>query len=129
MKLKEKALIKDLELQIDYLVGYSPTGEHWKKEYYIRQQLIDATLIDSQTPPEVRDKINRLQEQLWKMRNKEDHDQGYLNYAAVTEKTEKQIAIHDYHERINLTSPIYALDQDLMDKRPYPSGFDGYEYY
>ena len=32
MKLKHKALIKDMELQIDYLIGYAPGGFHWKHE-------------------------------------------------------------------------------------------------
>lgn len=40
MKRKYTALIKDLELQIDYLIGYSPQGLHWKQEYHFRENLL-----------------------------------------------------------------------------------------
>lgn len=63
-----QATIKDLETQIDYLIGYAPTGEHWKREYYVRQSLIDNTINDESCPPEVRDKIYRLQDSIYRLR-------------------------------------------------------------
>jgi hypothetical protein len=75
-----KAQIKDLELQIDYLIGYSPSSHHWKHEYYIRQELLDQTLADENTPIEIVNKINRIQESLYNMRNK-IKNQGYMQEA------------------------------------------------
>jgi hypothetical protein len=69
--------IKDLELQIDYLVGYAPGSNHWKQEYYIRKNIIDEALNNAQTPQEVREKIYKLQEAIFKLRTKERQPQPY----------------------------------------------------
>ena len=74
------ARVKDLEKQIDYLVGYSPMGNHWKTEWYQRNRLIDDTLSADETPPEIREKINRIQDSLWRLRGKVKQDQPYLEY-------------------------------------------------
>ena len=47
MKRTTTALIKDLELQLDYLVGYKPSGAHWKQEYHIRQTWIEEALAEA----------------------------------------------------------------------------------
>ena len=75
-----RALIKDLELQIDFLVGYQPSGAHWKKEYHVRKQTIDEALNSENTPPEIIDKINRIQDTLYTLHQNEHHEQGYLRY-------------------------------------------------
>ena len=80
------ALVKDLEKQIDYLVGYSPSGGHWKTEWYQRNRFIDDTLSADETPPEIREKINRIQDSLWRLREGKKQnlshvsDQPYLEY-------------------------------------------------
>lgn len=78
MKTKEKALVKDLELQIDYLVGYVPQGNHWKQEWSIRNELIEAALSDKGTPDNIVDKILRIQAKLYDLRNDIKNDQKYL---------------------------------------------------
>lgn len=96
MNRKTTALIKDLELQIDYLVGYTPQGNHWKREYHLRQDMIDLALSDSQTPPEVIQKINTILESLYRIRNKNNHDQGYLKYAEFESKPTHKALVNDY---------------------------------
>lgn len=73
-----RALIKDLEMQIDYLVGYSPNGLHWKQEFSLRENLINSMLTDETTPPEIVDKILRVQDKLWKLKKSEILDQPYF---------------------------------------------------
>jgi hypothetical protein len=81
MNNKTKCLIKDLELQIDFLIGYQPSGQHWKQEYYQRKTMIDNTLSDENTPKEIIEKINLIQDSIYKLRNKETHKQNYIHYA------------------------------------------------
>lgn len=83
IQLKHKALIKDLEMQIDYLVGYSNQGLHWKREYYFREELINETLSNEHTPVETVDKINNILEKLYELRQEKqtDKDQPYLKEA------------------------------------------------
>jgi len=78
MKNKNKALIKDLELQIDYLIGYSPSGNHWKQEWTIREALIHSTLESKETPENIVDKILNIQAKLYELRNGIKNDQSYL---------------------------------------------------
>lgn len=87
------ALIKDLELQIDSLVGYSPTGAHWKMEYHIRSKMIEETLYSDSTPDEVREKINRIQQKLYDLRNGVKNDQPYLEY-----QEERDVPVYHYKE-------------------------------
>lgn len=68
MKNTLKAKYKDLELQIDYLTGYTPLGLHWKKEYYARSDYISGWLQREDVPGEVKAKVERLQEVLLEMR-------------------------------------------------------------
>lgn len=74
---KTKAFLKDLELQIDYLVGYAPQGLHWKQEYHFRQELIDNTLTSDETPNEVRQKIYTIQDTIYRLQNNIKHEQIY----------------------------------------------------
>lgn len=74
------ALVKDLEKQVDFLVGYRPTGAHWKQEYHVRKAIIDEAIASDTTPDEVRDKINRILESLYELREGKEHDQSYLAY-------------------------------------------------
>jgi len=73
-----KALVKDLEAQIDYLVGYSGLGLHWKKEYYARQDFISAWMAEDTTPPETLDKVNRIMQKLYDLRADTRTEQAYL---------------------------------------------------
>src|SRR5258708_39358224 len=76
---KTKALIKDLELQIDYLIGYVPSSNHWKKEFHIRQLLLDEVLASENTPQEIVEKIQRIQNAIYEKTNKQrGHKQPYL---------------------------------------------------
>lgn len=77
---KTTALIKDLELQLDYLCGYSPSGAHWKMEYHIREGMISDTLASEDTPEPIREKINRILEKLYELRNGKRTEQPYLNF-------------------------------------------------
>ena len=73
------ALIKDLELQIDRLVGYTPMGGHWKQEWWMRERMVSETLACEDTPEEVRDKINRIQQKLHELRNGITNEKPYLD--------------------------------------------------
>ena len=96
MKKETKALIKDLELQIDYLIGYCPQGLHWKKEYHFRQDLIDLVLCDKNTPQEIVDKIQRIQDSLYRLQNDIKHDQEYMYYSEMDYKITHKIKVNDY---------------------------------
>ena len=67
-----KANIKDLELQIDYLIGYTPQGLHWKQEHGARQSLLYSTLCDPSCPQEVVDKINRLLDTIYRLKTEKN---------------------------------------------------------
>lgn len=100
MKNKTKALIKDLELQIDYLISYSPQGLHWKQEYGFRETLLNNTLCDASTPQETIDKIACIQDTLHKLRTKETHEQTYLNA-----DNHHQAQVNDY-----MHNEFYTID-------------------
>jgi hypothetical protein len=95
MKRATTALIKDLELQIDYLIGYADAGNHWKVEYHLREKLISDTLCSEMTPPEVIDKLNRIQESLWRLRTQENSEQRYLEAVEPVKKAERKIIVND----------------------------------
>lgn len=78
MNRKHKALIKDLELQIDYLIGYAPSGNHWKQEWTIRENMIKDTLENKSTPDTIVDKILSIQTKLYELRNGIGNNQDYL---------------------------------------------------
>ncbi len=90
---KTKALITDLEAQIDYLTGYQPSGEHWKKEYYIRQSYIENTLASESTPIDICDKIARIQQAIINLRSGKRADQSYI------EETEHHEVIINWHDK------------------------------
>lgn len=92
---KNKAFIKDLELQIDYLVGYTPAGNHWKQEYHIRKELIDSTLAHESTPKEVIEKIFRIQDTIYRLQNKIKHNQGYITYSQIEYTITHQIKVNN----------------------------------
>ena len=74
------ALIKDLEQQIDYLVGYTSGGAHWKMEYHVRKTMIDHALEAEEMPEHIREKINRILQKLYDLRNGTISEQPYLAY-------------------------------------------------
>lgn len=100
MNNKEKALIKDLELQIDYLVGYCNQGCHWKREYYLRKELIDNTLTNPQTPQEVVDKINRIQNSIYCIRNKVPMNQDYVQETLEDYKQKHSIRVREMNGQV-----------------------------
>ena len=77
MKRNTKALIKDLELQIDYLTGYKPNGQHWKQEYWVRKKYVEETLAGDLIPQEVRNKIDRIQDAIYNLQNN-NKEQPYI---------------------------------------------------
>ena len=92
---KTKALIKDLELQIDYLCGYAPQGIHWKAEYHFRKDLIDDVLHDDSTPVEIKEKITRIQTSLAFLRSGVQKRQPYLQHVEQKEVIERVILVND----------------------------------
>lgn len=84
-----KALIKDLEMQIDYLVGYSPQGNHWKLEFHVRDEFINAVLSEESTPPEICDKVARIQDKIYRLKNHEILDQPYFTDEALLEEQQR----------------------------------------
>ena len=100
LKRDNKALIKDLELQIDYLVGYAPQGNHWKQEYYLRKRLIDDTLCAEETPQEIRDKINRIQDSIYKLRNNIVNNQDYVQETMEDYAQKHSVRVRDMQGKI-----------------------------
>ena len=96
MKLKrdQTALIKDLEAQIDALVGYSPQCTHWKLEYHVRENLINDTIASDETPEEIKHKIWRIQQSLIDLREGNKRDQPYLE--ALQEQDDKREILIDH---------------------------------
>lgn len=110
MKRSTTALIKDLELQLDYLIGYAPQGLHWKREYHFREELINNTLLSDSTPQETIDKIAHIQGTLHDMRQKLPKFQAY-----ISDEPDHEFLINDYREELQ---PVkYALDPQFMDRR------------
>lgn len=102
------AHIKDLEAQIDYLTGYQPSGEHWKKEYYIRKSYIVNTIASELTPVEVCEKIARIQQSIINLREGKREDQSYMK---EVEHHEVTINWHDKPKETFLLSgsPVIQL--------------------
>lgn len=101
--MKHKALIKDLELQIDYLVGYAPQGNHWKQEYYLRKELIESVLQDKSTPDNIVDKIIRIQAKLYDLKQGIKTNQDYLKHTEVPKITH-QVKVKDVQGNITYFS-------------------------
>lgn len=101
---KKKALVKDLEKQIDYLVGYSPQGLHWKQEYHFREELIGEALVSDNTPEDIREKINRLLESVYTLRtdNEVDEKQPYLKYSETVLEKETIPVAEEQNNTIDL---------------------------
>ena len=88
------ALVKDLELQIDYLIGYAPSGLHWKQEYHLRKSLIDDTLLSA--PLEIVEKIGRIQDSLARLVNGEKHEQKYIKESVKEYGRKHEIRVSKY---------------------------------
>lgn len=100
-----KAMIGDLEAQIDYLVGYTAVG-NWKQNFAYREKLIAETLDSDLIPQETRDKIIKIQDAIYKLRNGLKEDQNYL-----------------YHQSYDIKQPILVND-NMKGKKYliYPNG-------
>lgn len=111
-----KATIQDLEQQIDYLVGYTNQGTHWKQEFHLREALIEAVLLDELVPEETKNKIYKLQDMIYRLRTKEASPQTYLE-AHKDENIERRIVVH-------------GIDGDteiiLTGRKEFPSYIDWY---
>src|ERR1051326_5038967 len=108
-----KAHIKDLELQIDYLCAWQPQGLHWKLEYHAREEYLNAFLADETTPQEIVDKIFRIQNKIYQLREGEPQDQSYL-IAQEPENKERTIKINglDAGELVLLGEKKFATYSD-----------------
>ncbi len=97
-KIKDtKALVKDLQLQIDYLIGYSSGGNHWKQEYYIRKTLLDETLADENTPKEIIEKIQRIQDSIYRLQNDiKEEAQPYSQIDLEDYRIKRQVPVNHY---------------------------------
>ncbi len=80
---KTKCLIKDLELQIDFLIGYKPSGLHWKQEWSYREKLIEEMRHEGNTPQEIIDKLESIQNTIIDVR---DHKKQAQPYFTVKER-------------------------------------------
>jgi hypothetical protein len=69
MTIKDK--IKQLELQVDQLIGYRPSGHPWKHEYLLR-----ASLLEHTHDP----KVQAIQTKLKKLYKQLPYRQGYIYY-------------------------------------------------
>ena len=96
MKRNITCLIKDLELQIDFLIAYSPSGLHWKQEYSARQTLLEETLASESTPKEIREKIFAIQQKLYEMREGKANDQPYLKSIEEITISKHKIQVNDF---------------------------------
>ena len=95
------ALVKDLELQIDFLIGYAPQGLHWKQEYHLRKELIDETLTNENTPMEIVTKIQRIQNKLYELQNGEKNEQGYVLYSQDDYKIKRRIPVNQFGRTVD----------------------------
>lgn len=59
--------ITRLESELDSLIGYTPGGLHWKQEYGIRMQLLDA--IKGEAPADVVANVNAIEQRLVEIRD------------------------------------------------------------
>lgn len=64
--------IKHLELEIDHLIGYQPSGHPWKAEYLLRRSLIEHHKNNT--------KLQEIQNTLQELYKKQPHKQGYIYY-------------------------------------------------
>lgn len=95
-----KCLIKDLETQIDFLIGWSGSGTHWKKDYYVREALIEETLGSEDVPKEIKDKIERIQQMLTLLREGKKPNQEYIK----KHDQPRQIPVKEYSQIIGYIS-------------------------
>lgn len=100
LKRETTALVKDLELQLDYLIAYSPSGNHWKQEYHIRKTLLDNVLEDENTPKEIIEKLNKIQNKLWELQNGEKHEQGYIQYSQDDYRLKHTVIVNQFGKQI-----------------------------
>ena len=92
-----KALVKDLQLQIDYLIGYSSSGNHWKQEYHIRKTLLDEVLSNENTPPNIVEKIGRIQNSIYRLQNDiQEEKQPYSQIDLEDYKIKRQVPVSHY---------------------------------
>lgn len=92
---KLKALKKDLELQVDFLIGYRPQGLHWKQESHLRQKMIDEAVGSEYLPEEAREKLLVILDTLITMRENERPEQPYLS-EQVIEAPKQKIKFFDW---------------------------------
>lgn len=78
-----KDQIKNLELQVDYIIGYQPSGHPWKAEYLLRRSIIEHSR-DNTTLQEIQKKLERLYKE-------QPHKQGYIYYCQQ-EYTQPELA-------------------------------------
>lgn len=73
-----KVHLKDLEQSIDYLVGYQDMGNHWKKEYHLREDFIEEMLRSDEMPTYIKEKVERLQQAIENIKNNYKPTQSYI---------------------------------------------------
>ena len=97
-KIKDtKALVKDLQLQIDYLIGYSSSGNQWKQEYHIRKILLDETLASEETPANIVEKIGRIQDSIYRLQNDiKEEAQPYSQIDMEDYKIKRNVPVNHY---------------------------------
>ena len=89
-----KDQIKDLELQVDYIIGYWPSGHPWKTEYLLRRSLIEHC-TDNVT-------LRAIQKKLEVLYKKQPHKQGYIYYRqqeyTQPKLTSKRMKVTGWHK-------------------------------
>lgn len=82
-----KNTIKQLELQVDSLIGYRPTGHPWKHEYILRRSLIDR--LEAKGGVEAK-KLMKLQKKLHILYGNLEYRQGYMYYCQQEHQKPKE---------------------------------------
>ena len=91
------ALVKDLQLQIDFLIGYSSSGNHWTQEYHIRKTLLDEVLSNENTPANIVEKIQRIQDSIYRLQNDlKENEQPYSQIDMEDYKIKRQVPVNEF---------------------------------
>ncbi|MBM3702929.1 MAG: hypothetical protein FJW63_08095, partial [Actinobacteria bacterium] len=107
IELPYRGKIGEIEKQIDQLIGYSPSGAHWKQDYYIRQVLLEEAKQNA--PPGIIQQIEKLENSLEIMKeNKELYENVIRETKNLPTAVNKEIN--------NLTRSVDQISQTLRSQ-------------
>lgn len=98
MNIKDK--VKQLELQVDQIIGYHPSGHPWRQEYLLRYGLIEKILPTNAKLQAIQKKLKRLYKEL-------PYRQGYIYYVQQgywkPPQERRPIKVFDWHDGKQVT--------------------------